>query len=66
MTIRVVNTVLALALLGACALGQDGGQSRTVASVSDVPADNAPSTTSLRQGFESGDRSPVTINQSSA
>ena len=65
MTNRVVNTLLALALLGACAPGQDKGQSRTVASVSDVPADNAPSTTSLRQGFESGDRSPVTINQSS-
>jgi hypothetical protein len=65
MTNGVVNTVLALALLGACALGQDQGQSRTLASVSDVPADNAPSTTSLRPGFESGDRSPVAINQSS-
>jgi hypothetical protein len=66
MTNRVVNIVLTLALLGACALGQDEGQSRTVASVRDVPADNAPSTTSLRQGFESGDRSPVAINQSSS
>jgi hypothetical protein len=65
MTNRVVNTVLALALLGACALGQDQGHSRTVASVSDMPADNAPSATSLRQGFESSDRSPVAINQSS-
>jgi hypothetical protein len=65
MTNRVVNTVFALALLGACALSQDQGQSRTVARVSDVPADNAPSTTSLRQGFESGERSPVAINQSS-
>ena len=65
MTNRVVNTVLALALLVACALGQDQGQSRTVASVGDVPADNAPSRTLLRQGFDSGDRSPVAINQSS-
>ena len=65
MTNRVVNTVLAVAFLGACALGQDQGQSRTVASVSDVPADNAPSTTSLRQGFESEDRSPVALNPSS-
>jgi hypothetical protein len=65
MTNRVVNTVLALTLLGACALGQDKGRSRTVASVSDVQADNAPSTTSLRLGFESRDRSPVAINQSS-
>jgi hypothetical protein len=65
MTHGAVNTVLALALLGACALGQNQGQSRTVASVSDVPADNAPSRTSLRQGFESGDRSPVATNQSS-
>jgi hypothetical protein len=65
MTNRVVNVVLALALLGACAVGQDQGQSRTVASVSDVPADNGPSTTSLRQGYESGDRSPVAISQSS-
>jgi hypothetical protein len=65
MTHRAVNTVLALAMLGACALGQNQGQSRTVTSVSDVPADNAPIRTSLRQGFESGDRSPVAINQSS-
>jgi hypothetical protein len=63
MTDRVVNTVLALALLGACALGQDQGQSRTAAGVSDVQADNAPKTTSLRQGFDSGYRSPVAINQ---
>ena len=62
---RVANTVLALALFGACALGQDQGQSRTVASVRDGPADNARSATSLRQEFESGDRSPVAINQSS-
>jgi hypothetical protein len=65
MTNRVVNTVLALALFGACAVGQDQGHSRRVVSVSDVPADNAPSTTSL-QGFESGDRSPVAIYQSSS
>jgi hypothetical protein len=65
MTNRVVNTVIALALLGASALSQPQGQSRTVASVSDVPADNIPSATSLRQGFESGDRSPVALNQSS-
>jgi len=65
MTNRAVNTVLALALLGACALGQDQGHPRTVASVSDVPADNAPSTTSLRPRFESGDRSSVAIDQSS-
>jgi hypothetical protein len=65
MTYRVVNTVLALALLVACAFGQDQGQSRTVASVGDVAADNAPSRTLLRQGFDSGDRSSVAINQSS-
>jgi hypothetical protein len=65
MTNRVANTVLVLALLGACALGQDQGQSQTLASVSDVPADNAPSTTSPRLGVESGDRSPITRNQSS-
>jgi hypothetical protein len=56
MTSRIVNIVLALALLGACALAQDQGQPRTVASV-DMPADKASSTTSPRQGFESGDRS---------
>jgi hypothetical protein len=66
MTNRVVNIVFALALLGTCAVGQDQGQARTAASVSDVPADNGPSTTSLRQGFESGDRSPVAIYQSSS
>jgi hypothetical protein len=66
MTNRVVNTVFALALLGACALSQDQGQSRTLARVSDVPTDNAPSTTSQRQGFEPGDRTPVAINQSSS
>jgi hypothetical protein len=66
MTNRVVNTVFALALLGACALGQDQGQSRTVAGVSDVQADNAPNTISLRQGFDSGDRTAVAINQSSS
>ena len=62
---RVVHAVLALAFFGACALGQDQGQSRALASVSDVPADNAPSTTSLRSRFESGHRSLVAINQSS-
>lgn len=62
---RIVNTVLALALFGVCALGQDQGQSRTVASISDVPADNAPSTTSLRPRFESRDGSPVAIDQPS-
>jgi len=60
---RVLNTVLALALFGACALGQDQGRSRMVASVSDVPVDNPQSTTSLRPRFESRDRSPVAINQ---
>jgi hypothetical protein len=65
MTNRVVNIVFALALFGACALGQDQGQSRTVASVSDVPTDSAPSTTSPRPRFESGDRSAVAIDQSS-
>jgi len=64
-TNKVANMLLAIALLGACALGQDQGQSRTVASISDVPADNAPSTTSLRPRFESRDRSPVAIDQSS-
>ena len=61
---RIVNTVLALALLGACALSQDRGQSRTVASLSDVAVDNALSTTSLPQRLESGDRSLVAISQS--
>jgi hypothetical protein len=36
-----------------------------VASVSDVRVNNAPSTTSVRPRFESGDRSPVAIDQSS-
>ena len=48
MTNRVANTVLALALLGAPGLAQDQEQSRTVASVTVVPAESAPSTTSLR------------------
>jgi hypothetical protein len=65
-TNKAANMLLAIALLGAYALGQDEGQSRTVASVSDVPVDNAPSTTSLRPRFESRDRSPVAIDRSSA
>jgi hypothetical protein len=61
---RVINTVLVLALFGACALGQDQEQARTVASVSDVPVHNAPSTTSVRSRFESGDKGPVATDQS--
>jgi hypothetical protein len=65
-TNRVVNIVFALALLGTCAVGQDKGQARTAATVGDVPVNNGPSPTSLSQGFESGDRSPVAIGQSSS
>ena len=63
--IYLAKTVLALLLLGACALAQNQGQSRTVASVPETAADNASSTTSPRLGVEFGDSSPVAINQSS-
>ena len=61
----IANAVLALALLGGCTLGQNQGQSRSVASVPDMTADKPSSTTSLRQWVESGERIPIAINQPS-
>jgi hypothetical protein len=65
MTSKLGYRLLVIVVLGTCVLAQDYGQPRAVASISDMQADNAPSAASLRQGFESGDGSPVAINQSS-
>jgi hypothetical protein len=65
MTGKLGYRVLVIVVLGTCALAQDRGQPRAVASISDMPADNVPGTTSLRRGFESRDTSPVAAKQPS-
>jgi hypothetical protein len=55
----LTNSVFVIAFIGACALAQDQEQPRAVASISEISAENAPSASSLGQGFESRDGSLV-------
>src|SRR5579864_2615633 len=65
MTSKLGYRVLVIVVLGTCALAQDHGQPRTVASISDMSAENAQSATSQHQGFESGEKSLAANNQPS-
>jgi hypothetical protein len=55
---ELTNSVFVIAFIGACALAQDQGQPRAVASISDISAENAPSASSLRQGIRVARQEP--------